>query len=193
MLTIIYCSFFLLKYQLVSKHKVGSRDEVLWSPYIIGPWVARVPADHACRTIKMADEMKRNGWDECGEMVEMKFVVGENWRNPEKNLPRPRFVHHETHMEWPRRELGNIYIKFRVYSFEYVVEQRWPELTRDLESATGSYTRALIGAAGVVNISKYQCGIFADTDCSFVFVDVILNLLTAVRHCLQSVYGCVVY
>ena len=36
----------------------------------------------------------------------MKFVVRENGRNPEKNLPRPRFVHHETHMEWPRRELG---------------------------------------------------------------------------------------
>ena len=32
----------------------------------------------------------------------MKFVVGEN----AKNLPRPRFVHHETHMEGPRRELG---------------------------------------------------------------------------------------
>ena len=36
----------------------------------------------------------------------MKFVVGENGRNPEKNLPRPRFVHHETHMEGPRRKLG---------------------------------------------------------------------------------------
>ena len=36
----------------------------------------------------------------------MKFVVGENGGNPAKNLPRPRFVHHETHMEWPRRELG---------------------------------------------------------------------------------------
>ena len=32
----------------------------------------------------------------------MKFVVGENKRNPEKNLPRPRFVHHETRMEGPR-------------------------------------------------------------------------------------------
>ena len=30
----------------------------------------------------------------------------ENGRHPAKNLPRPRFVHHETHMEWPRRELG---------------------------------------------------------------------------------------
>ena len=36
----------------------------------------------------------------------MKFVVGENGRNPVKNLPRPRFVHHETHIEGPRRELG---------------------------------------------------------------------------------------
>ena len=25
---------------------------------------------------------------------------------PEKNLPRSRFVHYETHMEGPRRELG---------------------------------------------------------------------------------------
>ena len=36
----------------------------------------------------------------------MEFVIGENGRNPAKNLPRPRFVHYETHMEWPRRELG---------------------------------------------------------------------------------------
>ena len=34
------------------------------------------------------------------------ICVGENGRNPEKNLPRPRFVHHETHMQRPRRELG---------------------------------------------------------------------------------------
>ena len=36
----------------------------------------------------------------------MKLVVVENGRNPVKNLPIPRFVHHETHMEGPRRELG---------------------------------------------------------------------------------------
>ena len=36
----------------------------------------------------------------------MKFVVGENGKNPVKNLSRPRFVHQETHMEGPRRELG---------------------------------------------------------------------------------------
>ena len=36
----------------------------------------------------------------------MKFLVGENGRYPVKNLPRPRFVHHETHMEGPRCELG---------------------------------------------------------------------------------------
>ena len=26
--------------------------------------------------------------------------------NSEKNLPMPRFVHHETNMEWQSRELG---------------------------------------------------------------------------------------
>ena len=66
-------------------------------------------------------------------------------------------------------------------------------MIRDLESATDSYTRALTGATRVVNIPRNQYRIFADTDCSFVFVDVILNLLTAVHHCLQSVYGCVMY
>ena len=52
------------------QHKVGSRDEMRWSPYIIGPWVAMVPANHAWCTITRVDEMKQNGWDECGEMVE---------------------------------------------------------------------------------------------------------------------------
>ena len=40
----------------------------------------------------------------------MKFVVGENGRNPVKNLPRPRFVHHETHMEGPRLKASLINI-----------------------------------------------------------------------------------
>ena len=40
---------------------------------------------------EMSVEKRRNGG--------MKFVVGENGRNPVKNLPRPRFVHHETDME----------------------------------------------------------------------------------------------
>ena len=54
----------------------------------------------------------KGGWNETKWMRwvwrngGMKFVVVENGRNPEKNLPRPRFVHHETHMEEPRRELG---------------------------------------------------------------------------------------
>ena len=54
----------------------------------------------------------KGGWNETKWMRwvwrngGMKFVVGENGKNPEKNLPRPHFVHHETHMEGPRCELG---------------------------------------------------------------------------------------
>ena len=51
----------------------------------------------------------KGGWNETKWMRwvlrngGMKLVVGENGRNPVKNLPRPRFVHHETNMEGPRR------------------------------------------------------------------------------------------
>ena len=43
--------------------------------------------------------MKWNEMDEMGvdKNGGMKFEVGENGRNPAKNLPRPRFVHHETY------------------------------------------------------------------------------------------------
>ena len=75
-----------------------------WGPDIVGQWIARVPANHIWSTITGAGEMKRNGW--VWRSGGMKFMAGENGRNPEKNLPRPRFVHHETHMEWPRCKLG---------------------------------------------------------------------------------------
>ena len=54
----------------------------------------------------------KGGWNETKWMRwvwrngGMKFVVGENGRNPVKNLPRPHVVHHETHMEGLRSELG---------------------------------------------------------------------------------------
>ena len=72
-----------------------------------------------CRSVSSKDAGRprlthhhKGGWNETKWMRwvwrngGMKFMVGENGRNPEKNLPRPRFVHHETHMEWPRLELG---------------------------------------------------------------------------------------
>ena len=50
--------------------------------------------------------MKRNEWDEMSvRNGRMKLVAAENGRNLEKNLPRLRLVHHEIHMERPRREL----------------------------------------------------------------------------------------
>ena len=42
------------------------------------------------------NEMKWMGW--VWRNGQMKFVVGENGTNPERNLPRLHFVHHETYM-----------------------------------------------------------------------------------------------
>ena len=76
-----------------------------WSPDIVGQWMSRVPADHACRTITRADEMKRNGWDECGEMVKWNLWKGKREKPREKPTQTP-FRPPRTHMEWLRRELG---------------------------------------------------------------------------------------
>ena len=77
-----------------------------WSPDTKFPWIAkgagRPRLTHHHKGWWNETKWMRWVWRNGG----MKFVVGENGRNPEKNLPRPRFVHHETHMEWPRRELG---------------------------------------------------------------------------------------
>ena len=70
------------------RYWAGSRDDMGWNPYIRGLWLARMPADHTWRTITGANEMK---WNETNDMnVEiggMKFVAGENGRDPEENLP----------------------------------------------------------------------------------------------------------
>ena len=49
---------------------------------------------------------------------EIKFMIGENERNPEKIPPRLRF---ETHMKRPRRELGTLVMggeRLTVYATE---------------------------------------------------------------------------
>ena len=66
-------------------------------------------------------KMKLNERDECGEMVEWNLWQGKKGRNPEKNLPRPRFVHHETDMEWPRRELGTPAVGGERLTFYFIV------------------------------------------------------------------------
>ena len=39
-------------------------------------------------------------------MVEWNLWQGKTGRNPERYLPRLRFNHHETYLEWQRREIG---------------------------------------------------------------------------------------
>ena len=60
-------------------------------------WIARLQADHACRTIAWADVIKR--WDEHGKMVGWNFWKGKTVEIRKKNLLKLRFVHHETHMK----------------------------------------------------------------------------------------------
>ena len=102
----------------IGKYKIN----ILNSCQTQGPvegWDAMKPQDYRPRSVssKGAGQPRlshhhKGWWNETKWMRwvwrngGMKFVVEENGRNPEKNLPTPRFVHHETHMEWPRRELG---------------------------------------------------------------------------------------
>ena len=81
----------------------GSRDEMRWCPFIEGLWIIRMLPDHAWCTITGTNETKGMGW--VWNSGGMKFVVGENMRNLEKNLHKLDFFH-EAHMEWPRHELG---------------------------------------------------------------------------------------
>ena len=78
-----------------------------WKPYNEGLWISRLTADFPWCTVTGLDEMK---WNEMNEMGVEKWwneiYDGRSGRNPEKTLPRLCIVHHETHMEWPRRDLG---------------------------------------------------------------------------------------
>ena len=69
--------------------------------------MARMPPDYDLRTITGADEMK---WNELNEMSVEKWyneVCGMGKRkNTDENLSGLRFVYHETHIWWPRCELG---------------------------------------------------------------------------------------
>ena len=66
-----------------------------WSPYFESLWIARMPADHAWRTVTGVNEMRRYEWDECGEKVNEICVRGK-LEKPEKNVSRLGSIHHET-------------------------------------------------------------------------------------------------
>ena len=50
------------------------------------------------------NEMKRKEWYEIWAMVE--WNLWQEKMKKKRTLPRLRFVQHETHVNWPRRELG---------------------------------------------------------------------------------------
>ena len=109
-----HCRLHCYKYpQLVSNTRSGRGmrcDEPLYYRSVSSKGAGRPRLTHHHKGWWNETKLMRWVWRNGG----MKFVVGENGRNPEKNLPRPRLVHHETHMEGPRRELGKeIKLHFR--------------------------------------------------------------------------------
>ena len=78
-------------------------NEMQWSPFIEGQWIARVPADHACHTITVVNEITWMTW--LWSNYGMKSVVGGKLEKLQENLPRPHFTYQKTHIEWPRCEL----------------------------------------------------------------------------------------
>ena len=78
----------------------GSRDEILWSPCIEGQWIAKMPANHSCRTITGSDAIKQNeGRERWNEICDT-----EKWKKPREKRTQTHFIHHETNMEWLRLE-----------------------------------------------------------------------------------------
>ena len=78
----IHCTCYIIISSTRVRHRVAPMDE---AP------ILKFSEQHACRTITGADDIKLNERDQFGEW----------WneicdrRNPEINLPRPHFVHHE--------------------------------------------------------------------------------------------------
>ena len=87
------------------QHKAGSKDEMRWSPYIKSKWMERVPADLPDAHHRDGwNEMKRNDWNECGEMVELNLWQGKTGVTPRKTYPDS--VSYTTKLTWSdRREL----------------------------------------------------------------------------------------
>ena len=78
------------------RYRTGSLDEMRWSPFIEGLWIARIPDDQAWRRIPGANEMN--------EMSVEKWwnkICGRGKR--EKSREKPT----QTPLEWPRGELGS--------------------------------------------------------------------------------------
>ena len=134
------------------RHRAGTRDETWWSVFIEGQWIARMPADHTWRTITRTDQLK---WHEMNEM-NMEKWCNEICGRGKREKPREKSIH--TPFRPPRNTQGVTETRTRDPSGgSKRLNQRWPELNRGLESATGSYARARTGAAGDVNIPRYQC------------------------------------
>ena len=92
-----------------------------WGTEAFSPLVAWFA--HQCPILKSVNNedagrprlshLHRSWWNKWNEMIEMdvekwwnEICSGGKRNKPRENLTRPRFVHHESHIEWPRCEHG---------------------------------------------------------------------------------------
>ena len=94
--------FLIIVLKLISsirvQDKVGSRDEMRWSPYIVGQWVARVPADHAD-----APSQGLMKWSEMDEMSVEKWwneICGRGKREKPREKPTQTPFRQTTKPKW---------------------------------------------------------------------------------------------
>ena len=71
------------------RHRAGSSDEMRWSPFTEGLWIARISVDHAWRTVTGADEMKWNELNMCGESWNEICGRGKREKHREKPIQTP--------------------------------------------------------------------------------------------------------
>ena len=68
-------------------YRSGSRNEMRWSPFIEGLWIAKMQADHTLRTITCADEIKLNEMNEMSVVKRWNEIWGRGKRKKKQGIP----------------------------------------------------------------------------------------------------------
>ena len=166
----------------------GSKNELPWKPLY-------------CRSLNSKDvapsqgPMKWNELDESWKMMEWNFGQGKTGETPRKT--RPRFIHHETKMELPRREFGTPAVGVERLTACVTISNRIVNDCLQYASVNNHLAKYFIISVTVVKFSqkhwivREQCSLI-DFWLIFTILALIikklqnLNLLAAVTHWFNS-------